>query len=272
VNGQKILNMGCGASRPRSKNWGLARRRYETSGIVIDDKTRCLADKVDYKLRRGCPAIRERLELHVIFIQKYIVKLTLSNSESVPRCNQEHVLLPGIVAKSWKCNYCSRTIGQKPYMCSKCNYYLCSDCYCWEGDMRASSIGYIKCPKNHQIRVTSMKVLIEFYNMLKEKLGVECVGCKYIYSKTFKKFNFYHCRRCRFDLCGNCIKKIKYLYLQDKAKCQHGNILEWSEGDFKEYTCSHCEGIYEGVPGFRAETCQCKCCITCAYNSLSNIS
>jgi len=261
--------MGCGASTSHSKPWGVVRKTYETGGIVIDKKARSLADKADCKLRRGSRAIKERLELHVICIQKYIVKINLSMSENVPRCNKGHDLLPDKILTSWQCNYCKRTLGQKPYMCSKCNYYLCSICYCWEGDMKLSLIQYIKCPKNHRIHITSIDSMIEFYISFAERYGVECVGCKKFYSSPFKKMNFYHCRQCRFDLCQQCVMKLNYIYLQEKTKCMHGAILEWSESDFGEYTCSKCLGFYEGIPKFKSESCECKFCINCSYNLIS---
>lgn len=258
--------MGCGASRSDSKTWGVVRKTYEASGIVIDDKVRQLANKADYKVRKGSRAVKERLELHVINIQKYIVKITLSKSQNVPRCNKEHTLLPDKILSSWQCHYCSRTIGQKPYMCSKCDYYLCSLCYCWEGDTSVSSIGYIKCPKNHQIHITSIDRIIEFYILLAGKFGVKCVGCNQFYSQPFKKFNIYHCRQCRFDLCERCVTKVNYVYSQMKAKCEHGSILTWSETDFGEYICSKCAGCYEDVPSFKADNCECKLCISCSYS------
>ena len=262
--------MGCGASGSHSKPWGIVRRAYETSGIMIDNKARNLADKADYKIRKGSRAIKERLELHVIIMQKYIVKIALSKSQNVPRCNKQHILLPDKILTSWECRYCRRTLGQKPYMCSKCDYYLCSLCYFWEGDMRASPIGYIKCPKNHQIHITCIDAIIEFYVSFSGKCGVECFGCKKIYSQPYKKFNIYHCRRCRFDLCEQCVMKINYLYMYENARCKHETTLKWSEDDFEEYNCSRCAGFYEGVPAFKAECCDCKLCIPCSYNMIAN--
>ena len=97
--------MGCGASGSRPKLWGTVRRAYERSGIMIDNQARNLADKADYNIRKGSHAIKERLELHVIIMQKYLVKIALSKSQNVPRCDKQHILLPVKIVTSWECRY-----------------------------------------------------------------------------------------------------------------------------------------------------------------------
>ncbi len=60
-----------------------------------------------------------------------------------------------------------------------------------------------------ELYVTTIMKLTEFYQFCSGKGGATCPAVKKHYDDSFNNIKFYHCRRCRFEICPACVEKVQ---------------------------------------------------------------
>ena len=200
-------------------------------------------------------------------------------------CDKNHSLIwQGDVGRHYKelrgdpnirCSYCKATLRRSSWHCRECNFDLCRNCRDWVAESRQQNDPNLRCWNLHKLLGSDR--LNEYYL---KKFGVEKYTCRSC--NTPLSGSNLHCRRCYFDMCGNCQKSIEvYAPVSSVVNCTEGHAVAWNPETSKtylqiygvpRYPCSICSGIYNGAGSFNCLPCTYDVCVLCIGTLIESIS
>jgi hypothetical protein len=195
--------------------------------------------------------------------------VTRKSNINDPRCYNGHILrIYTNRMRSWSCYYCGlKSVKEASFYCKLCEFDICSSCYIWEKSFPKVTPQYIKCPENHDLRVTSRTTIEWFYKFIDKKLPITCRSCS---EDLQDKDTINHCRICRFDLCNPC-KMCIQVGVENQQMCPKSHVLRWQSGaslEEKRFKCEMCRKDYEMLGSFACLQCKYSICIRCSFGKI----
>lgn len=162
------------------------------------------------------------------------------------------------------CEICSYNVGSSSWQCRVCNYDLCSACGDFFKNAPKHQNSRILCSRNHRLRRVDIG---EFYAIR------YCTAPTFlcVYCQSIKQGESWHCRRCLFDMCLECVEKLeKSIACEGKVKCARDHKVKFvSSLPIKYsgvYNCDGCQKSFENVGAFHCKQCNYDLCVECMLN------
>jgi hypothetical protein len=163
------------------------------------------------------------------------------------------------------CEICTYNTGNTSWQCRECKYDLCSAC----GDFFKHAPKHpnrrMLCVRKHRLR----KVYIgEFYAVRYSTAPTYlCVYCQ-----SIKEGESWHCRRCLFDVCPDCVEKLeKAIECEGHIKCTRNHKVKFISSLASkysgEYDCDSCQKTFENTGSFHCKRCNYDLCVDCMLRS-----
>lgn len=159
------------------------------------------------------------------------------------------------------CEICTYNAGSSSWQCRECKYDLCFACGDFFKNAPKHPHSRILCIRKHRLRRVD---ICEFY-AARYSTGPNflCVYCQ-----TIKEVESWHCRRCLFDMCLECVEKLeKSIQYEGHVKCTRNHKLKFvSSLPIKYsgvYNCDGCQKTFENVGAFHCKRCNYDLCMEC---------
>lgn len=236
--------------QPIVLNCGHTCCKHCVKSILTSENSVCPFDRKTIKNNKGLQLNLALLDLLKKKQESEILELPEYKAECEVSCPQNHVFKhftdTFIHAPSTPCSYCKKSSSNFMFCCYPCELILCEECSEDETASTAFQTLSIKCGSGHLL-----KYYLNSANFNSRKFGsfhdIKCAQCEACWVGPS-----WTCRLCEFDLCLNCIEKVKRINFcfclnghalvpsYDKSRCEDCSICKLCKSSFYG-SCWECE-------------------------------